>query len=1174
MKGIQLGLLIVSLSLVTAVGASGRTTSYTYTPEGLIETIDGPRTDVADITRYTYDTSGNRTTMTNALGQVTQYTDYDGAGRLQRMVDPNGVVTTYTYHPRGWLLSVAREGDGQAVLTTYEYDLAGNITRIVLSPLIVGMHGGAQESAFMFTYDDANRLTQIRDSEGNERSYTLDDMGNRLVETDSGTGMGNTRQLTRTFDTLNRLVTIQGDAFGRTIAYGYDDNGNTLSVTDGMNNVTQYQYDALDRISHALDMMMNETRYAYDAGDNLVAVTDPRGLVTTYTHNAFDELILQISPDTGVTTLDYDQAGNLTRHTDARNVTVDYTYDALNRLTGIRYPNPDLDVTFTYDLGAHAIGRLTHMVDAQGTTEYRYDQRGHVISATRTAGSLVFTTGYTYDDIGRLATMRYPSGLDVHYRHNSVGETTQMDLVLPDGQMMPLLHQIEWLPFGPVRAFHRFNGSMLARQYDGDHRLTGQIDGPASDEFTYDGADNIVSWSRTDTTNWESDHQSFNYDALHRLIIADGEYGNLSFSYDAVGNRLTKFAGPAMTDYVYGTDSNRLNEIHDDFYDVWTYDARGNLDSTPTGAFTYDDTNRLVAFHRPGLTVRYGYNGRGERVFKDNGTDVTHFVYADRRLIGEYTDTGIPIREYVYLADDPVAVITGPTATRQLNLVQRVSTDNTGTTVDLGDFTHTPVVIAGPLSHHDADPAVIRLDGVSRTAVEVALKEWRSTDGGTHAQEDFSLLALAAGRHPQADGRVWELGTFQASTDGTPASVSLAADGPPVMAVFLTLQSAHAASPVTTRLVSLHASGFDAALTSDDAWGQGTDETVGYLAIRGWDMGTGTLAIDGVPVTYEVKRVVSPQTDQWWSDFGWQFSPQRFWPAGVVPPPIPLAGHVDVLRIGQHVFSQVASFHSPGTLLSVRRLGAVSGEPLVDVVGGLPGDVYAAHTDHLGVVSRLTDITGTVVWSGKRLPFGTLETATDTVAMPLRFPGQYYDEESGLHYNYFRDYDPTTGRYIQSDPIGLAGGLNTYEYAKSNPLYWTDPLGLNPGAATRAFQGLAGMLSRMGRPTRPVAPPVIPPGGLPPGYDVPDIPAHTPIDPPIVPIPPIPMPNEGSGSSSGSSVEECEKECDLEWDRNKFLCDSMSGANHGFKSKAYKTCLERIDRIYIECVQDCAKACE
>ena len=105
------------------------------------------------------------------------------------------------------------------------------------------------------------------------------------------------------------------------------------------------------------------------------------------------------------------------------------------------------------------------------------------------------------------------------------------------------------------------------------------------------------------------------------------------------------------------------------------------------------------------------------------------------------------------------------------------------------------------------------------------------------------------------------------------------------------------------------------------------------------------------------------------------------------------------------------------------------------------------HTDHLGTPRQVTDLGQTVVWRWNSRPFGDSAPNDDpdgdsnTFTLNLRFPGQYYDQESGLHYNYFRDYDASTGRYIESDPIGLNGGVNTFGYALSNPTRHVDPSG-------------------------------------------------------------------------------------------------------------------------------------
>ena len=111
-------------------------------------------------------------------------------------------------------------------------------------------------------------------------------------------------------------------------------------------------------------------------------------------------------------------------------------------------------------------------------------------------------------------------------------------------------------------------------------------------------------------------------------------------------------------------------------------------------------------------------------------------------------------------------------------------------------------------------------------------------------------------------------------------------------------------------------------------------------------------------------------------------------------------------------------------------------------------NIVYLHTDHLSTPRRATDATGKVIWSWEGKAFGASIASEDPdgdstkTVINLRFPGQYYDAETGLHYNYFRYYDPATGRYITSDPIGLQGGLNTYGYVGGNPTNFTDAFGL------------------------------------------------------------------------------------------------------------------------------------
>ena len=105
--------------------------------------------------------------------------------------------------------------------------------------------------------------------------------------------------------------------------------------------------------------------------------------------------------------------------------------------------------------------------------------------------------------------------------------------------------------------------------------------------------------------------------------------------------------------------------------------------------------------------------------------------------------------------------------------------------------------------------------------------------------------------------------------------------------------------------------------------------------------------------------------------------------------------------------------------------------------------LYYIHNDHLGTPQVVTNEDQNVVWQADYQPFGEVDVTVNTLDQEARFPGQYTDNATGLHYNYFRDYDQSIGRYIQSDPLGLYDGPNTYTYVHGNPVNNIDPLGLD-----------------------------------------------------------------------------------------------------------------------------------
>lgn len=354
-----LTLALVGTLAATGLQAASRSWSYTYTAAGQIETADGPRTDVQDITRYAYDAQGHLTSVTNALGHVTQLSSFDSYGNPQTVIDPNGVTTTLGYTPQGWLASVSVGGG----TTTFEHDAIGQITRVTR----------ADGSWLAYTWDDARRLTRITNNLGEQVEFDLDAMGNRTAQRIKDATSSLTQQQQWVYDELGRLLRSVG-ANGQTHSQQYDLNDNPTTDTNPRQFSRTRAYDALDRLVSSTDALNGVTTQAYDAQDNLTQVVDPRGVTTRYEYDGLGNLTRLISPDTGTTTFQHDAAGNVIQKTDARGVVTTYRYDALNRLIARQYPaTPALNVQYHYDMTANGnkgIGRLTAVQDASGVLGY------------------------------------------------------------------------------------------------------------------------------------------------------------------------------------------------------------------------------------------------------------------------------------------------------------------------------------------------------------------------------------------------------------------------------------------------------------------------------------------------------------------------------------------------------------------------------------------------------------------------------------------------------------------------------------------------------------------------------------------------------------------------------------------------------------------------------------
>lgn len=614
-----------------------RKTTFDYS-NNLLSHIDGPRTDLLDTTAITYNQDNQINSVQNALGHTINNTHYDAAGRLIKQLDANGVATEFTYNAMGRLQSVMVG----ARTTRFSYDNIGQITKVE-SP----------DKTLFYEYNDARWLTQIKDQNDNAIHYTHDNAGNVISQNIQGSMAESYFQQHTTFDKVGRPSKSTNGA-QNTTTFEYDVAGNITKTIDANLNPQTQTFDLLGRNLTQLNQLNEQITYTYNNQDLISSVTDALGRKTEFKYNGFGEVIERISPDTGITTYDYDEAGNVIWQQDARGIKTSYTYDALNRVTHITTPNNEENIVFEYDdptVGRFAIGRLSKVTDSSGVHEYHYNQYGEVTEHHFTAhGSVKTRTLYQYNLAGKLAELTYPSGRQVNYHYNTVGSVSSVTTTA-NGDTQTLASNINYLPFGPLANLDYGNGLSLQMTFDKAYKLTSKtITGVMDTHYQYDALSNI---SVIENKHAPTQSQTYEYDLVSRLIDAKGQYGHFAYSYDGIGNRLSKTVDTVAVPYNY--ENGILTHVNGV---TRSYDAAGNTLSDGKGTYQYNQTGRLTRATVASHQFNYTYNYQGQRVKKATPTSTRHYHYdLAGLLIAETAATGETLVEYIYLNGQRIAFV-------------------------------------------------------------------------------------------------------------------------------------------------------------------------------------------------------------------------------------------------------------------------------------------------------------------------------------------------------------------------------------------------------------------------------------------------------------------------------------------------------------------------------------
>jgi RHS repeat-associated protein len=921
----------------------------------------------------------------------------DGQGELPltSVSDRIGHEIVFSYGPGGEPVAVTHSGGYDVRVTVTD----GHVTALALSgrdgsadvPLLSYDYDKAGNLAavinssglpLQFSYDDAARLTSWSDRNGHSYRYVYDAQ-RRCVR---GEGPGGALSATFSYEPG---VTRWTDATGAVTTYHVTDAALIAATTDPLGNVTRSEHDERGQVTAHTDPLGRVTRYTFDDHGNVVAITRPDGSQVTAQYDEHGQLVLVTQPDGSVWRQEYDSLGNRTRRVAPDGGVAEFGYDDRGHLA--RMTGPDGAVV---TVACDAAGQPVEVVRPGGArSRYERDQFGRTVRVTGPGGRV---TSLDWTTEGRLSSRTLPDGAREAWSWDAEGNPTRYES--PVGAVT----SYEQGPFDKITNMRWPDGTRAEFRYDHQLRLTEIIHGGMSWRYEYDVVGRMIA-----ETDYNGATTTYAYDAagqFTRRVNAVGQEAVLR--YDVLGNIAEHIADGAVTAFGYDP-IGRLVYARNADAEVWLqrdavgrvtaetcngrtvatqYDLAGQVTrrTTPSGAETsweYDLAGFPVVMNAAGQQLRFGYNSSGQQIRRELPGDL--ILTQDWDLSGRLT-----VQTLVGAGQPGVPgtrTPEGPAVGDQL-LQRRAYTYRADGFPDSIDD-----LLTGSRTL-SLDPAG-RVTGVTGP-------DWSER----YTYDQAGNLASATWPSPPVAGAGPRDAEPQGPREFTGTLVSRAGD--------FRYRHDRAGRVVTRQRVRIS--------RKPDIWGYQWDAD---------DRLTAVSTPDGTTWRYRYDPFGRRIAKQHLTAEGQVLGETRFSWDGAV-----LAEQAETADGREQV---ITWDYQPGTFTPLSQAERTSMRHAPQ--GEVDQRFYAIITDLVGSPSELISPDG--VLSGHQLQSLWGTSFWEGASSPLRFPGQYHDAETGLHYNYQRYYDPATARYASPDPLGLAPGLNPHAYVL-NPLTWLDPLGL------------------------------------------------------------------------------------------------------------------------------------